>query len=542
MTSKFDTNVKNYTTEQLMEFVGLTPDDLSNKQTIINQTNHFMAKYPKVANFGQEIQNTMLQVADQLASGNTATTPAANLQQNNWFKTDALTQNDEAQNEKITNRFQKIDVYGNQHVPMNREHLGVNNSFVLPVAQDGKLNPNLRTTTQRIVNLDSQFRTPANGQTATNYTCNLRDTIANAYSMRLYSFQIPYTWYAIDTAYGNTCFWIVDNGTYIGISITPGNYADATFNTVISTALVAAGFTFTTTPAVTYSANTGKLTFNLYGGVFSGTDIYGASTSFTISETTQIFFFDFSGIITCGNSCTNRGHYLNSTLGWIMGFRTPYVYVSANGNAAPAVMDLNGPKYLLLAIDDYCQNHVNHGLVGIDQPDKHFKLPDYYTPNMPYTCIPAASGTATGLDTIMEEVEADGIVTDTEGLLIGSKYAADYVATQQVLPSAPRVLTLPQIYTINEMNKLNNNNVNYLASSPSSSDILSLLPVKVNGLNVSDMIIEFSGSLQDNIRNYFGPVNIKRLGIKLMDDKGNILNLNGADWNVTIIFDCLYQY
>ena len=35
--------------------------------------------------------------------------------------------------------------------------------------------------------------------------------------------------------------------------------------------------------------------------------------------------------------------------------------------------------------------------------------------------------------------------------------------------------------------------------------------------------VEFGGSLQSNVRNYFGPVNINRLRIRLMDDKGNIV-------------------
>jgi hypothetical protein len=37
-------------------------------------------------------------------------------------------------------------------------------------------------------------------------------------------------------------------------------------------------------------------------------------------------------------------------------------------------------------------------------------------------------------------------------------------------------------------------------------------------------------------------VNIDRLSVKLLDDKGNILNLNGLDWTITLIATCLYQY
>jgi len=41
---------------------------------------------------------------------------------------------------------------------------------------------------------------------------------------------------------------------------------------------------------------------------------------------------------------------------------------------------------------------------------------------------------------------------------------------------------------------------------------------------------------------YFGPVNIERLAIQLLDDKGNLVDLDGADWSFTFIVKQLYQY
>jgi len=32
------------------------------------------------------------------------------------------------------------------------------------------------------------------------------------------------------------------------------------------------------------------------------------------------------------------------------------------------------------------------------------------------------------------------------------------------------------------------------------------------------------------------------MNVKLLDDKGNILNLNGNDWCVTLVCQSLYQY
>ena len=43
-------------------------------------------------------------------------------------------------------------------------------------------------------------------------------------------------------------------------------------------------------------------------------------------------------------------------------------------------------------------------------------------------------------------------------------------------------------------------------------------------------------------RKYSGPVNINRLHIKLLDDKGNIMNLNGGEWSFSMMSSHLYQY
>ena len=42
-------------------------------------------------------------------------------------------------------------------------------------------------------------------------------------------------------------------------------------------------------------------------------------------------------------------------------------------------------------------------------------------------------------------------------------------------------------------------------------------------------------------REYFGPVNIQRLEIKLYDEYGRILDLNNMDWSFTLNLDILYN-
>jgi hypothetical protein len=90
--------------------------------------------------------------------------------------------------------------------------------------------------------------------------------------------------------------------------------------------------------------------------------------------------------------------------------------------------------------------------------------------------------------------------------------------------------------------KNNEKTYNYRVTSPTTSNTFAIIPVKNGGMKTGDVYVEFGGSLQDNKRTYFGPVNITRLRLKLLDDKGNILNLNGGNWCVTLMSENLYQY
>jgi hypothetical protein len=534
MSYKIDTDVSNYTLSELMAIIGL---DDPNPKLIIDKTNHYINMYknsdPLLSSFFLDIQSQLLQYSNELDEQNSteiATYPEGEKQIQDWYQNEALRQNDENQNNKITDRKQKIDLFGNQHIPMNRQQLGVNNTFQLPVAQDS-LNPNLKNTVTRFVNLDSQFRQYSSGfeSTNTDYTLDLSDPLINVLSIRLYSYQIPFTWYVIDTQYGNNCFWISDGNNNINISIPSGNYTSSQFVDTLNQVFLNSHFTFATDP-VSYNQNNGKITLNLINGVYND-----GTTTFIITTSTIIVFYDISATLQCDTYCINKSFYLNQTLGWIMGYRVPFMHVEPSGNTSSSVLDLNGTKYLILVIDDYNQNHLNNGLVSITELSNNLKLPNYYSPDLPYTC-PQNKITSN----IQSLVDQQNIVNN--GLLFTGKLDVNYVKTPILLPSAPRTLTQSQIYTINEINKNRNTNTNYRAKAPTSTDILAILPVKTSGTNLGSLLVEFSGSLQDNIRTYFGPVNIERMRVKLLDDKGNILNLNGVDWCITLICDCLYQY
>lgn len=495
MANNIDTNVSNYSIDELLAI--LEVDDEYNVDEIIEKSDKLVERFkiskPEVSFFFQEIKKKLLL---------------------NYKKS-------------IDPSYEiPTDDLGKGKPLESREDVDVGGTHEIPVKQD-TLNPTLKNTITRFINLDSQFRQYTSGveSSSTEYTLDLSDTLKDVLSIRLFSYQIPYSWYVI--ADGRNCFCIeFEDGQIIPIIVPPGNYIPSAFVTALNNAFVDAGFTFTLplTP-VDYNASNGKITLSLYDGRYNDVT--------PITNKTKIVFFDFNGSANCGINCyTKSNNYLNNTMGWLMGYRDPFVIVSENGNQANAVLDLNGPKYLILVVDDYNQNHVNNGLVSITELSSTLDLPNYYNKSLPYTCSDATSN----LDELLASDEG------TNGLLVAGKYQSGYNPSQIVLPSAPRTLTRSQIYTINEILRNKNNNTNYLSKAPTTADILAIVPFKTSGVSTGGLLVEFGSSLQSNIRTYFGPVNIERMCVKLLDDKGNLVDLNGGDWCITIICECLYKY
>jgi len=603
--STIDYNVDNYTIPELLAILGLDDPD---SDEIIDTTNSYISRFsssgdnqPQLVNFFQSIQTKLLQYMHQLETSGKDVEFAPNEEQTKkWFEYQALPQENDVQRDKNTDRVQKIDVYDNQHVPMNRDQLGINNNFQVKVAQD-TLNPNLENTTTRFINLDSQFRQASGGaeSMSTDYTLDLSDPLLNVLNLSLYSIQVPYTWYTIDYIYGNTCFWVTNQGHTFKIFIEPGNYSPTEFCEALKVAFTTdanfkppyvsneiysfdppngwpQAFTFPsgdidTQDVARFNSNNGKITLYLDGWVDPAGNPLETTNQYTDTfnaETDAFFtFFDVTGLKNCYLSGTyscsataGQGHTFNGTLGWLMGFRLPLQPIfTANysnsssytgGNTPVAVMNLYGTKYFILVLDDYNQNHINNGLITITELSKTLPIPTYFNASQPYTCVPNITSLPNiqnqsflgNISNISPEVAA-GLGINPANLFNSMQDNLDFGTKNviQILPSAPRTLTQAQIYTINEIIKNRNKTTSFRAKAPTNSDTFAMVPIKY-GMKVGELYVEFSGALHDNKRVYFGPVDIDRMRIRLLDDRGNVIDLHGADWCVTLLAESLYQY
>lgn len=499
--SEENTNIDDYSIAELMDLIEI--DEL-NPSLIKQKTEAYIQKFQEENNSDMALFFT--EVKEKLLNSYNEQTV------DNWYENQYLeTPNQPIQNSKITSRQNKVREFDGA---VKRERLAINQSKPLPFAQ-GELNPTLRNQIQKIMNIDSTFRinnipalksVPYSSTgiwSSTHFTADLSEQLTRVLSLKLYSVQIPYTWYNIPS--GSNCF-SYDGTDY---SIKPGNYTIDTLKEAIADLSL-------------------DLTLN--------TDDYSVTGKVKLEKTgitlSSIEFFRLDGFT--GENCDpcQGNNYINTTLGWLMGFREPcYQITMSNPIEGEAAVDLNGPKYLLLYLDEFNMNRINKGLVNIEDRETKLDLPEYYKTSNIVTA-PGPNFYAT-----IPECVNDTLVIGND--CINEPYPVKVPFFTQDLP---RTLTQAQQYTLNEIVKNRKNSPNLKAMPPSPSNLMALIPVKPNGLRFGGMLVENANSLTFNIRNYFGPVDIERVEVKLYDDKGRLLNLNGGEWSCSIITTQLYQY
>ena len=74
-----------------------------------------------------------------------------------------------------------------------------------------QLNPLLKETQKRVLQLDSQFRNYQIYPSSTDYMINLSEPLNQVVSLRLHSVSIPYTWYNVSNVYNANFFRLSGN-------------------------------------------------------------------------------------------------------------------------------------------------------------------------------------------------------------------------------------------------------------------------------------------------------------------------------------------
>ena len=524
MDNNVDTDIDSYDDDELLQILDLedpTAEEIRDKVGVM------MRQYPSIAFFfaqvGERLESTY-------ATNNEAIQAIDAQQQddeaNVWLKNQYLKQDGSKPFNTYTSRDNKVQTFQddeNNHDQMKRERLGAVDVVNVPVSQ-GTLNPILKNITSRIVMLDSAYRQniiPYDSPVAasTDYTLDLSDTLNNTLSIKLSSVQIPYTWYNIADYLGNSCF-----GYILGTSPITDFGDGLNFNDIFSIPnnlyLTASDVLTALNTSSTYSGLNPNLFFSLTGASGLGTGNYFTITNYGADKIRLVFYNGKNPNMNCNPNGCRSPCKVDNNMGWVLGFRSTNIqgldltiaYDILPGETVTAGVPYAnvGPTYFLLFIDDFNQNHLNQGLVNIDDTDTTLNAPSYIDANINYSCFTSTSG-----------------------------YNSPFPV---YIPNAPTRLTQAQLYSANQILENRKNTTSYRTAGPTTTDVLAVIPLKVGGLSFGIKYIEFGSSLLQNERVYFGPVNISRMRVTLRDDKGNIVNLNGADWSFSLISTHLYEF
>jgi len=298
----------------------------------------------------------------------------------------------------------------------------------------------------------------------------------------------------------------------INISVAPGTYSrdslintiNTAFQNVESSTTICAKTLFDTTPInnITYLKINANITRN-----YTTTDF-------------DVVFFDNESFATCTSGASSvQNTTWDTTVGWIMGFREYTLYDMSETdvitNNISNVITITGDtglstnlyNYFLICLDDFNQNRLNDGLVTITNVDTSIPLPSY----------------ASRSDFVCDPVTGQKIYSVSTGLTEKQIYAAQAIANSGTTTDSIGSSVSTKSY----------------GSGPFVTDVFGLIPMKVSGLENGSTYVEFGGTLQNQQRSYFGPVNIHRMSVRLVTDRGNLVDLNKANWSFSLVCEQL---
>jgi len=366
--------------------------------------------------------------------------------------------------------------------------------------------PEAKRTISRLVSVDSYYRETLDAVTDT-FTFTLAEKLSGVLSVALYSIEIPYSWYTFAAAKGTTSFVLQTlDATGAPVAL-PCAIADGNYTSALLIHAVAAELNAKINSLAYPNVVTDPLILSL--DPISGKLVISQKVAVrNLPYKINITWFDPNFKYESLQPTRENKH-----LGWLLGFReSQTVYFWYDGNVtAPSLLTVNPCKSIFVRLNDHLPGRFTNGIVTL--------------------------GSASQLRAIVD-------LKQTETTFRVGRRKTD-VNTE---PGAPRRLTAKQIFSTNS---IANSNVLFVRKrdSPLESDLFAKIPLKKPGEwctfscgetsahddGPTKTIVEFSGPLQLNVREYFSPVTLTTLTVSLYDDRGNLLGLNGLDWGITFL-------
>ena len=323
----FDLNIENYTRDELIDMFELPNNFDKNiidikeeqlKNSIVNNKEISKETQIKTMNFLIKAKNIIL---------NETQNKNGNLQKK-------IEEFYNSSYELKTSKLENKDEHMVQIRP-EKPYLSSSPSEFFP----GVINPLKKRTIKKNLNIDTRFRDNYYTSPSTNFNFILPTNMNDVVQMQLAAIELPTTYYVVSKQYGNNFFSITVNLSTTVITIPDGNYDSNSIIDAINNQLLLAGNPFDQVNFVV----------NLATG--SGQTIVGFSN---LSGNT-ILELNFQADRN-GNSDANTP--LPLKFGWFLGFRNG-IYVNNLNYVSEGILDITGPKYFFLVVDDY-NNSVNN--------------------------------------------------------------------------------------------------------------------------------------------------------------------------------------
>ena len=331
----FDLNIENYTSDELIQMFELPSNFDRNiidikesklRERIINNTEINKDTQIKTLNFLLKAKNIIL--------NNSSNKPNTSLQKK---IEDFYNSSYELKSTELEDK--------DEHMVQVREEKPYLSSFPSEFFP-GVINPLKKRTIKKNLNIDTRFRENYYSSTSSNFNLNLPLNINNIVQMQLSAIELPTTFYVISKQYGNNFFSLSVNGSTTTVTIPTGNYDQTTIMVAINNQLSLLGAPF----------NLVAFVLNLTNGTTgSGQVLVGEITAGTVTSLEIDFQTDKNGI-------DDRGTPLPLKLGWLLGFRNGN-YVNNLNYVSEGILDISGPNYIYLVLDDY-NNNVNNNFLS----------------------------------------------------------------------------------------------------------------------------------------------------------------------------------
>jgi hypothetical protein len=206
----------------------------------------------------------------------------------------------------------------------------------------GVINPLKKRSIKKNLNIDTRFRENYFSSPSTDFHFSLPINFDNVLQMQLTSLELPTTYYNVSKQYGNNFFSITANTSTSVVTIPDGNYTYDGIVNIINTQLFNLGGLFIEVVFL----------LNINNNSGSGQMMVGLKVGSTITSLSLNFQADRFGI-------DDRNTPLPLKFGWTLGFRNG-IYENNLNYVSEGVVDVTGPRYIYLVVDDH-NNNVNNG-------------------------------------------------------------------------------------------------------------------------------------------------------------------------------------